>query len=426
MTRGIQNVCVCALLTAGAALGQAAFPLETLKITGNQRFPLEKIVAASGLKVGVKVSKADFENARARLMATGAFENVGYAFKPSADNGGFDAVMEVVEVQQVYPFRFEDLPVAENQLRAALRELNPFFGDEIPVTNQVLDKYLAAIQGQVGPTVKVAASLNSDLPGPPMILFRPNTPRDLVAEVKFKGNQVLPSDPLIRAIAGVAVGTAFSENTIRVLLDSSVRPLYEARGRVRVAFPKIEPHPSLLSDGVAVLVTVEEGPSYSLGEVHLNGVNPADAAELQKAANLQPKDLANFDEIKAGTDRVLGKLQSTGHLHAAGKVERQIDDQNHLVNVTLALDPGPQFTMGKLEILGLDASSEPEIHKMWELKTGAPFQPEYPDAFLNDIRARQLFNNLGRTRSETNLDEKAHTVDVKLYFASVPRKKTEH
>jgi hypothetical protein len=46
--------------------------------------------------------------------------------------------------------------------------------------------------------------------------------------------------------------------------------------------------------------------------------------------------------------------------------------------------------------------------------------------FLKDVRDQELFDNLGKTRSETKIDEKTHTVDVKLYFTGEPpeRKKS--
>jgi outer membrane protein assembly factor BamA len=416
MSVSIPSACVCGLLAAASVFAQAAFPLEHLQVTGNNQFPTEKIVAASGLKIGAKVTKSDFDDARARLMATGAFENVGYAFKASADNAGYDAVVELVEVEQRYPYRFEDLPVADDVLRAELRKITPMLGDEIPVTNQILDEYIAAIQAQIGSKVKVSASLNSDLGGRTMILFGPNKPRELVSEVKFTGNQILPSDVLIHALAEQAMGTAYSEVSMRAFLDSSIRPLYDARGRFRVSFPKIETKPSMFADGALVVVTIDEGPSYSLGDVKLTGMNDADAAEMRKVA--QSKDLANFAEVKAGLDRVIAKYRNAGYLRASAKTSRDVDDANQKVNLSLAIDPGPQFMMGKLEIAGLDGSSEPEVRKRWTLKAGAPFNPDYPDGFLKEIAA--LFENLGDTRSEKTVDEKTHAVDVKLYFVPTP------
>ncbi len=61
--------------------------------------------------------------------------------------------------------------------------------------------------------------------------------------------------------------------------------------------------------------------------------------------------------------------------------------------------------------------SEPAIRKAWDLKTGSPFQPEYPDSFLKDIRDEGIFDNLGKTRAETQINEASKTVDVTLYFS---------
>jgi len=395
---------------------QTVFPLETLKVEGNGRIPAEKIIAVAGLKIGAAVVKSDFDAARDRLLATGAFESVGCEFKPSASNTGYAGMIEVVEVEQLYPYRFEDLPVSDDAIRAALRKQEQLLGDQIPGTKDVLDRYVRTVQQMVGPAVKVSGKLVSDI-GQYAIVFRPDIPRDRVAEVRFTGNEVVPTRALIDALSEVAVGTEFSDTTMRLMIDASVRRLYDARGRIGVSFPKIETARALDADGVIVKIAVSEGPSYSLGEVSFAGVSRSDAEELKKVANLQSKDVANFDEINAALDRIYPRFRNKGYLHISGHVDRAIDDKAHKVDVTLTIDPGEQFVMGKLEIVGLDLITEPPIRKVWRLNPGAPFEPDYPDAFLKDIRDQGVFDNLGKTRAETNIDEKTHVVDVKLFFA---------
>jgi outer membrane protein insertion porin family len=396
---------------------QTTFPLETLKVQGNHRIASEKIVAASGLKIGAPVVKADFDNARARLLAGGAFESVGYEFKPSAANTGYDAVLEVAEVDQLYSYRFEELPIPDDKLRAGLHQREPLLGDQIPATKEVIDRYVKAIQELVGDKVTVTGKLSSDLPGPLMLLFRPNTPRAQIAEVHFTGNQVLPSATLMNALSAVAIGTAYSDAAVHVLLDNSIRSLYDARGRIRVSFPKIVSEPAPSVDGVIVTVTVDEGESYSMGEVKFAGVSSGEAAELQRTANIQTKDIANFDDVKVGLDKIYLRYRNKGYLNATSHVDRNIDDKAHSVNLLIIVDPGPQYVMGKLEIAGLDITSEPAIRKIWGIKTGAPYQPDYPDTFLNDIREQGLFDNLGKTRAEVLIDEKTHAVAVTLHFS---------
>ena len=395
---------------------QTVFPLETLAVKGNQRLKSEKIIEVSGLKIGAPVTKADFDAARARLLSTGAFESVGYEYKPAASNKGYAGTLDVIEVEQLFPYRFEEIPVPDDQLRTALRKQELILGDEIPASKDVLDRYTAVIQKLAGASVKVISKVDAES-SHYVIVFRPDTPRSRVAEVRFTGNQVIPTEALLRAAADVAFGTAYSEPLMRAILDASVRPLYDARGRIRVAFTKIETERAQNYDGVIVKVTVDEGQSYSLGAVNFAGVSRDDARELQRLTNLQPNDVVNFDDIKAALDKVYPRYRSKGYLHVAANIERSIDDAVHRVDVTIKVDPGPQFVMGKLEIKGLDILSEPPIRKVWNLREGAPYDPQYPDAFLNDIRAQGVFDNLGKTKAEPKIDEKTHIVDVTLYFS---------
>jgi len=394
------------------------FPLETLTVKGNQRIAASRILEICGLKMGAPVVKADFDAARARLLATGAFESVGYDYRPAASNKGYAATFEVVEVEQLYPYRFEELPVPDDPLRAALRKLEPIFGEQIPGTKEVIARYTAEVQRLVGPKVKVTGKVDYNA-SEYAIVFRPDIPRARIAEVRFTGNQAIPAEALLRAASDVAIGEAYSETLMRSILEASVRPLYDARGRIRVSFPKIETERSADYDGVVVKVTVNEGPSYSLGAVNFAGVSRDDARELERLTNIQPNDVANFDDIKTAVQKVFPRYKTKGYLHPDAKIERSIDDQARRVDVTIKIDAGPQYLMGKLEIKGLDLISEPPIRKVWNLKEGAPYDPQYPDAFLNDIRAQGIFDNLGKTRAEPNIDEKTHVVDVTLYFSGV-------
>ncbi len=72
--------------------------------------------------------------------------------------------------------------------------------------------------------------------------------------------------------------------------------------------------------------------------------------------------------------------------------------------------------MGKLNIVGLDLEGDAAVKKMWALKEGKPFNPEYPDQFLTNVRDGGYFDNLGKTKSELKVDAQSHAVDVTLTF----------
>ena len=400
------------------AAEQTSWPLETQAVEGAHNYSAEKILAVAGLHVGQQVGKPEFEAACERLMATGAFEMVGYRFAPAKDGKGYDAIFEVTELGQLYPLRFEDLPATDAQLRAWLEQKDPLFADKIPATKPEIDRYVQWIseylaeKGYREPVVgKVTSETNSDL----IVLFRPGKPRPSVARVKFTNTGDLPAGMLQTAMHGVAVGALYTEPDFRVLLDTTARPRYEARGMIRVAFPKIEIEPAKDVDGIEVTVEVEPGPVYKLGRVSFAGSDSSNR-ELAKLANLKSNETVNFDDVKAAQERIAQNLRRSGYLQAASQVKRDVNDTDHVVDLAFQIAPGPQFALGKLAILGLDIETEPVIRKMWGLQPGKPFNVEYPDHFLTVVKDSGTFDNLKSTRAETKINANDHTVDVTLYF----------
>jgi outer membrane protein assembly factor BamA len=395
----------------------ALFPLETLRVEGNKRIPAARIIAVSGLKIGRTVTKEDFEIARTRLIDTGAFLNVGYEYKPSAPGTGYDGMLEVTELAEYYPFRFEDLPAKDDAIRAALNQHNFIFTDQIPVTEAIVNKYREAIEQFLGGNVHVVGKLgHPDASANLELIFSAVGARPNVAQVAFTGNAVVPEDLLISTFSAAAVGVPYSEPEMRRQLDYSVRPLYDARGRIRVSFPTITTAKAERVDGVVVTVSVNEGVTYNLGQVRFQGVAASEASQLTKVADLKKGDIANFDDVKAAVDRIHKRYRNNGYMRETEQVDREVQDADHTVNVVISIDPGSQYRFGKLKIDGLDILSEPEIRKMWGDREGKPFQPDYPEAFLARIRDEGIFENLGKTRAETDVDESSKIVDVTLHF----------
>ena len=247
------------------------------------------------------------------------------------------------------------------------------------------------------------------------VIFSPVGGPPRVAEVRFTGNSVIPADALLDAIAGVAIGSAYTETGFRALLESSVLPLYEARGRVRAAFPKVEAEKAKDVEGVSVTVSVDEGEVFNFGEVRLS-VEGLPEAELQKAASFKTDGIANLTEIDAGIDRVRNRLRRTGYLKPDFRVERTLHVEKKTLDLVVHVDQGPQFHFGKLVVAGLEMNGEAEIRRRWAMKPGAPFDAGYPDYFLARIAEDGLFDNLGKTKSAVKLDDQSHTAAVTLQF----------
>jgi outer membrane protein insertion porin family len=419
------------LITVGALFAQqkkpvvpAVFPLEALRIEGNQRLTVEKILAVADLKLGEPVIRTDFDQARKRLMATGAFQSVAYEFRPSADAKGVDGLLRVIEVDTWFPYRFEDLPASEEALRAMLRKQEPVLDDRIPATKEVITRYTSEIEEFLGGKVEVIGKVIADVADHPAIVFRPPGARFNIAEVHFIGNDVLPTATLVSSLSQVAVGVPYSDETMHQLLDASTRAQYEERGRVGVTFPKIAVEKAAKIDGVAVTITVKEGESYNLGSVKVTGVPPDEADGIKYIGKWRSGDIANLELVRAGAIKIADRLRTDGYLNVTQKTDHTIHENDHTVDALITVTAGPQYHFGKLTIDGLDVLTEPQIRKVWIMNQGSPFRPGYPDQFLKDLRDQGVFENLGDTRAEKTVNEKTKIVDVKLFFgAAKPKEK---
>jgi outer membrane protein assembly factor BamA len=406
---------------AAPAAPVARWPIQSLAVEGNRIYRAEQILAVAGLKVGQMAGRPEFEAARDRIVATGAFETVGYKFAPAAGEKGYTATFQVTEVEQAYAVHFEGLHVSELELTAALKARDPLFSIEhMAATQPVLERYskwIGEFMASKGQPEKIAGSVTPSSPGDYAIVFHPDRPLPVVALVSFRGNQVIPENVLHEAVSGAAIGTPYTEDRFREILNASIRPVYEARGRVRVAFPAINTEPTTDVKGLHVLVTVDEGESYTLGKIVVQGQTPVRPESLLKDADLKSGDVANYDKIAKGVEAIRKAVRHAGYLDVKVMPDRQIDDGKKAVDVTFFVEPGPQYTMGKLTIAGLDLTAEAEIKRIWTLTEGKAFNPEYPDFFLNSVKQQGLFDNLGHTKADVHVDEKRHVADVTLRFS---------
>jgi outer membrane protein assembly factor BamA len=396
------------------------WPIQKLAVEGNHDYTAEQVLGVAGLKVGQVAGRPEFEAARDRLVATGAFETVGYKFEPAEDKQGYVATFQITEVQPAFPVRFEELGVPDRDVIGVLHAKDPLFSMlHVPATKAIMDRYVAWIQEYLATknvTETIAAKVVPTTGDQFTMVFRPARNAPAVAAVTFSGNSVVPQGLLREAIAGVAVGAPYSEAGFREILNAAVKRVYEQRGRVRVSFPEIRTEPVKEPEGVHVFVKIDEGVSYDLGKVEIAGPTPVDPAVLLKAGDFKTGDVANMDKVAEGLDKIRAAVRHAGFLDAKVTSDRKIDDEKKAVNVAVHVDAGPQYTMGKLKLVGLDLDSEAEINRIWTLKEGKTFNPDYPDYFLNRIKEQQLFEGLGDTKADSKVDEKRHVADVTLTF----------
>lgn len=142
-----------------------------------------------------------------------------------------------------------------------------------------------------------------------------------------------------------------------------------------------------------------------------------DKSTLLAEGDFKPKDIANMEHLNDAMEKMRVVLRHNGYMDAKLSAHRKIDDDKRLVDVAIDVEAGAQFHMGNLTLVGLDLEGEAEMKRIWTMKSGNPFNPDYPDLFLKRVKEEGMFDHLGKTKADTKLNEKAHTADVTLTFS---------
>jgi len=410
---------------AAASSVAADFPIDSIVIDGNRILSAGAITAASGLKVGVIGNIAVFDAARDRLIASGYFDMVAYRYKPATAGMGYDVTFEVQEIDTLYPIRIDGLPATVDEITRFLKSKDPLFTGQMPGTQQVIRRTVAEIEQYLetkGHSDKVAGKVIATSPEHFQVDFTPIRGLPAVSAVSFDGSRLIPAVDLHNKISEVAFGQPFTENGFRALLESQIVPLYEAKGYMRVTFPKITTEPSTEVTGVDVKVTVDESVEYKLTRVAVAGKSADESARIMKTAKLPQMTIANFEQVTDAAKRVQDSMRHQGFLDARVTTDKKMDDVKKTVEFFLVVDAGPEYTFGKLTVNGLGLDGEAAIRKMWSIKAGDPFPEGYGDYFLSKVKEEGLFDNLGETKAKQDIKADTHLVDMTLDFKGAPPK----
>lgn len=375
------------------------------------------VLRLTGLELDKRVAAADLERARDRLLATGCFETVGWRYERIPPDA-VEVTLEVSEPRQFFPWMLDRVPVTREEFAARARREFPLLRDTLPPSETVLEKLAAVLQTMTqekGVSEPMAGRLMLVGKDQLTIVLGPKAPPPNIADVRFTGTKALRPDYLRKVMLDLAIGTPFFEPNFRFLLETQVRPYFDAVGRLRASWKKITAEKAEGIYGVVVTVEVDDGPVYRLEKIQVRGT-PFSAEEIQEMGQFKTGEPAGIPEIGKGIERILDRLREKGHMKASYRAARRIDDASQTVELFVDVDPGPVYTMGRLQIKGLDLESEPVIRKLWTVKPGEPYPGGYAESFVQRVRAMDLFDFLADIKPEVKVDEKSQTVDVLLVF----------
>ncbi len=211
-----------------------------------------------------------------------------------------------------------------------------------------------------------------------------------IGQVDFEGNEVFSAGKLRRQmektkksnlLTRIRKRDVFNSATVEEDLDK-VKDLYRRFGYkdVEVGEPELDvierkPNAERLEDRkrqLSLVVPVEEGPRWKLGQVSIEGADVLPEPLLLRAFKEPKGGWLRSDLIDEGVEQIGELYRNSGYIFADVKME--IIEQDDLVaDVLVTIEENDQFTVGRLEFTGNDRTRDRVLRRQMLLKEGDVF-----------------------------------------------------
>jgi outer membrane protein insertion porin family len=203
-----------------------------------------------------------------------------------------------------------------------------------------------------------------------------------VAEIQFKGNKIFATEQL-RAQATQCLDHYTQGFYDRRVFDECRRSLAfamksEGYLQARVDEPQLD-----LSEGILkVMVPVNEGSRYRLGQLSVEGTQLFSPSEVLAILDLKPGDIANGEKIGRGLyERLKTLYADRGYLHYTAELEPLFRESqggaaDAVVDFSFSINEGPQFTVRAIRFEDNRRGRDEELRRALLIREGETYNQQ--------------------------------------------------
>jgi len=212
-----------------------------------------------------------------------------------------------------------------------------------------------------------------------------------LGEIKVSGAKVLAAD-LIRSSLKLDSGKVFNESRLRYDI-AMLREDYASLGYMRFA---AEPVPDFDEQRKVVNLTVniDEGSQYIVGEIEVTGAKVLAANLIRSSLKLASGDVFNESRLKQGFNELKTLYGNLGYVNFIPLPVFGFDEQRKAVNLTVNIDEGSQYTVGRISFTGNTTPPDEVMRRELLLKEGEVFNASLLTVSLSRLSQLGLFEEI--------------------------------
>jgi outer membrane protein assembly factor BamA len=364
-------------LPVSAQVNHATYYPKQILYKGAPEYRPADLNAIVQLQPNKGYTTQDVEPAVERLGDTGLFADIRFTIDNLTLTFTLTPQPDNVMLRAVYS---NFVMFAPGELTPLVHAKVPLYTGRIPAAGnlqQTVEDALTAILHEKGIPNGTVTSVNAGITASTVAFSITNPPVQIHA---VHVDNVSPAaQPKIAEIQQAFVGNDYetgSEDAVRTRLLNAFHDLAFLDAEVA---PPVASAPDLQPGHILVDLSTSatEGGQYRLAKLNLPQTDIVPQADLLRAADLKPGDLATRIGLLATTSHIDRQFTRHGYMNAKITPAEVKDASTHTVVYTLSVDPGQLFHLGILRVLNLNDQQLADFKANWTLANGAVYDENY-------------------------------------------------
>jgi len=120
-----------------------------------------------------------------------------------------------------------------------------------------------------------------------------------------------------------------------------------------------------------VIIPVEEGEPYLLGELRIEGVEVLNPESIKKAFDVSPGKPYRYKAIDAGMETIQNVYHNQGYIYAyTNQVMQDREGEDHVVDVVIDVFEGERYRLGRIEFAGNTVTKDKVLRREFRIPEG--------------------------------------------------------
>jgi outer membrane protein insertion porin family len=426
--------------------------VEQVDIQGNRRQRDEDLLYYIKTRPGDTFSQAQVERDLQELLSLNFFDKTSTrVLVEDGVRGGVNVIFEVRELPIIRDLQFEGLKaVQESDVLKAFRENRVGISKEAiydPVKVRNATRILKELLSAKGfPNAKITVSEEEVSATSVAVTFNIDQgERSRIVKIEFEGNEVFKDGELrgqLKLVKETGLISRFTQGDIldrrkleydlRRNVDSymqskgylqarTLEPRVEGLGRKRTGFFLPLPLLSSKDDALRVVIPVNEGKIFRVGDVKIEGNSIVSEQIIQAALGLQKGQIVDGKKLREGLFENLKKyyetqgfVQYTAELNPEFK-ENPANPNEGIVDIGITIEEGKQFTLRRLEFVGNTFTRDNVLRREFLLNEGDIYNQQLFEYSVVKLNQTGYFDPIDKDKDvERRTNEEEGTLDAAL------------